>query len=166
MIKKYHNNKQQTNPLRETGGDFKLHSSYVTLQVISSSNSIIWTTECVISQCRLHSSYFTIHTTQFTPNFNVHISNSITSDPSVHTSQFRHHTSYFTFYFTLRTKQFRVHTSKRHSSHFILHSQNIFDFTTAGDWDCVAVVERLPALHYSVDFIFLSFGIMGFIVEL
>ena len=44
--------------------------------------------------------------------------------------------------------------------------KNIFDFTTAGDWDCVAVVERLPALHYSVDFIFLSFGIMGFIVEL
>ena len=43
---------------------------------------------------------------------------------------------------------------------------NIFDFTTAGDWDCVAAVERLPALHYSVDFIFLSFGIMGFIVEL
>ena len=31
---------------------------------------------------------------------------------------------------------------------------------------CVAAVERLPALHYSVDFIFLSFGIMGFIVEL
>ena len=26
-----------------------------------------------------------------------------------------------------------------------------FDFTTAGDWDCVAAVERLPALHYSVD---------------
>ena len=26
-------------------------------------------------------------------------------------------------------------------------------------------VERLHALHYSVDFIFLSFGIMGFIVE-
>ena len=40
------------------------------------------------------------------------------------------------------------------------------DFTTAGDWDCVAVVERLPALHYSVHFIFLSFGNMGFIVEL
>ena len=37
---------------------------------------------------------------------------------------------------------------------------------TAGDWDCVAAIERLPALHYSVDFIFLSFGIMGFIVEL
>ena len=36
----------------------------------------------------------------------------------------------------------------------------------AGDWDCVAAVERLPALHYSVDFIFLSFGIMGFIVDL
>ena len=44
--------------------------------------------------------------------------------------------------------------------------KNIFDFTAAGDWDCVAAVERLPALHYSVDFIFLSFGIMGFIVEL
>ena len=40
------------------------------------------------------------------------------------------------------------------------------DFTTAGDLDCVAAVERLPALHYSVDFIFLPFGIMGFIVEL
>ena len=47
-----------------------------------------------------------------------------------------------------------------------LRVKNIFDFTTAGDWDCVAVVERLPALHCSVDFIFLSFGIMGFIVEL
>ena len=44
--------------------------------------------------------------------------------------------------------------------------ENIFDFTTAGDWDCVAAVERLSALHYSVDFIFLSFGIMGFIVKL
>ena len=44
--------------------------------------------------------------------------------------------------------------------------KNIFDFTTAGDWDCVAAVERLPALHYSVDFIFLSFGIMDFIMEL
>ena len=39
--------------------------------------------------------------------------------------------------------------------------KNIFDFTTAGDLDCVAVVERLPALRYRVDFIFLSFGIMG-----
>ena len=44
--------------------------------------------------------------------------------------------------------------------------KNIFDITTAGDWDCVAAVERLPVLHYSVDFIFLSFGIMDFIVEL
>ena len=25
--------------------------------------------------------------------------------------------------------------------------KNIFDFTTAGDWDCVAAVERLSALH-------------------
>ena len=38
--------------------------------------------------------------------------------------------------------------------------------TTAGDWDCVAAVRRLPVLHNSVDFIFLSFGIIGFIVEL
>ena len=37
--------------------------------------------------------------------------------------------------------------------------KNIYDFTTAGDWDCAAAVERLPARHYSVDFIFLSFGI-------
>ena len=37
---------------------------------------------------------------------------------------------------------------------------------TSGDWDCVAAIERLPALHYSVYFIFLSFGIMGFVVEL
>ena len=44
--------------------------------------------------------------------------------------------------------------------------KNIFDFTTAGDWDCVAAVEHFPALHYSVDFIFMLFGIMGFIVEL
>ena len=44
--------------------------------------------------------------------------------------------------------------------------KNIFDFTTAVDWDCVSAVEHLPALRYSVDFIFLSFGIMGFIVEL
>ena len=30
----------------------------------------------------------------------------------------------------------------------------------------MTAVERLPALHHSVDFIFLSFGIIGFIVEL
>ena len=33
-------------------------------------------------------------------------------------------------------------------------------------WYCLAAVERLPAFHYRVDFIFLSFGIMGFLVEL
>ena len=42
--------------------------------------------------------------------------------------------------------------------HSLLPNDNIFkkrfDFTTAGDWDYVAVVQRLPALHYSVDFIF------------
>ena len=37
---------------------------------------------------------------------------------------------------------------------------------TAGDWDCVVAVEHLPALRYSVDFIFSYFGIMGFIVDL
>ena len=60
-----------------------------------------------------------------------------------------------------------------HMEHFItLHSlfpknnllKNIFDFTTAVDWNCVAMAKRLPALHDSVDFIFLTFGIMGFIV--
>ena len=44
-------------------------------------------------------------------------------------------------------------------------SKNIFDFTTADDRDCVAAVEHLPALHYSVDFIFLSFGTMHSIVK-
>ena len=43
--------------------------------------------------------------------------------------------------------------------------KNLFDFTTAGDRDCVAAVERLSVLHFSVDFIFLSFGIMVSIVE-
>ena len=36
--------------------------------------------------------------------------------------------------------------------------KNIFDFTTAGDWDCVAAVERLPALHNSVRFYFCPLG--------
>ena len=40
------------------------------------------------------------------------------------------------------------------------------DFHTAGDWECMAAVERLRALHYSVNFIFLSYGPIGFIVEL
>ena len=43
--------------------------------------------------------------------------------------------------------------------------KNIFDFTTAGDRDCVAAVESFPALHYSVYFIFLSLGIMDFTEE-
>ena len=43
--------------------------------------------------------------------------------------------------------------------------KNLFDFTTAGAWDCEAAVERPSALHYRVDF-FLFFGIIGFIVEL
>ena len=43
---------------------------------------------------------------------------------------------------------------------------NIFDFTIAGDWDYEAVENQLPALHYGVDFIFLSFGILDSIVEL
>ena len=52
--------------------------------------------------------------------------------------------------------------------HKVIHStfKSIFDFTTAGDWDCVAAVGRLLALHYSVDFSFLSYWVMGFIMEL
>ena len=42
----------------------------------------------------------------------------------------------------------------------------MFDFTTASDRGCVEAIERLPVLHVSVDFIFLSFGIMDSIVEL
>ena len=44
--------------------------------------------------------------------------------------------------------------------------KEIFVFATTGDWDCIAAVESLPALHFSVDFIFLSIGIMGSILEL
>ena len=32
--------------------------------------------------------------------------------------------------------------------------KKMFDLITAGERDCVAMVEGLPALHYSVDFIF------------
>ena len=45
-----------------------------------------------------------------------------------------------------------------------IHFKTIFDFTT-GDWDLLEAEKRIPALHNTVDFIFLSFGIMGFIVE-
>ena len=34
--------------------------------------------------------------------------------------------------------------------------KNTFDFPTASDWDCLAAVEQLPTLHYSVDFYFLG----------
>ena len=37
--------------------------------------------------------------------------------------------------------------------------KNIFDFITNGDSDCVGAVERLLFIHYSVDLIFVSFGI-------
>ena len=53
----------------------------------------------------------------------------------------------------------RANSSKNYANCFNMASRlsnlNIFDFTTAGGWDCVAAVEGLPALHYSVDFIFL-----------
>ena len=69
----------------------------------------------------------------------------------------------------MRPRKF-AHSCFRFLVHSLLSKDNLFkntfDFTTAGDWDYVAVVERLPALNYSVDFIFLSFGIMSFIVEL
>ena len=44
-------------------------------------------------------------------------------------------------------------------------STNIFDFTTAGGWDCVTTLKRFHALHYNVDYIVLSFGIMDAIVQ-
>ena len=56
------------------------------------------------------------------------------------------------------------HNALHHSVDLILLS--IFGFTTAGDWDCGSSVEHLPALHYSVYFIALSFRIMDSIVEL
>ena len=39
--------------------------------------------------------------------------------------------------------------------------KNIFD-----EWDRVAAVECLSVLHYSIDYIFLSFEIIEFIMEL
>ena len=48
----------------------------------------------------------------------------------------------------------------------VFASKGYPDSTTAGDWDCVAAVERLPALHYSVILFSCPFGNMGFIVEL
>ena len=36
--------------------------------------------------------------------------------------------------------------------------KNIFDFTTAGEWDCVAAVERLPGLHYCVYYTIIDFN--------
>ena len=44
--------------------------------------------------------------------------------------------------------------------------QNIIGSTTAGDSGSVVVVECHPALHYILDIIFLSFGIMNSIVKL
>ena len=43
---------------------------------------------------------------------------------------------------------------------------NTNDINIASDKDCVVAVERFPVLHYNVDFIILSFGIMDSIVEL
>ena len=69
----------------------------------------------------------------------------------------------------MRPRKF-VHSCFSSLVHSLLPKENLFkntfDFTAAGDWDYVVVVERLPVLHYSVDFIFLSFGIMDFKVEL
>ena len=48
----------------------------------------------------------------------------------------------------------------------VIDNQSTPSFEKKTTLSSVAAVERLPALHYSVYFIFLSFGIMGFIVEL
>ena len=44
--------------------------------------------------------------------------------------------------------------------------KKLFDFFTAGKWGCIAAVELLPALHYTVPYIFFIFGIIDAIVEL
>ena len=63
-----------------------------------------------------------------------------------------------------------AHSSFSSLVHSLLPKDNlfkkIFDFTSADDLDCVAAEERLHALHYSDDFIFVSFEIMCFIEEL
>ena len=64
------------------------------------------------------------------------------------------------FFSSLRTPSLLICMSDGHGM-FTISSQVNVDCV-----DCVAAVERLPALHYSVDFIFLSFGILDFIVEL
>ena len=46
---------------------------------------------------------------------------------------------------------------------FAKASSHVADFNTRNN---LLTEKLLPALHYSVDFIYLSFGIMGFIVEL
>ena len=60
-----------------------------------------------------------------------------------------------------------AHFSFSSSVHSLLPKDNlfkdIFDLTTAGDLDYVAAVECLLAPYFSVDFIFFSFGNMGFI---
>ena len=66
-------------------------------------------------------------------------------------------------------RNFRLipHTIGNRCAKYELHqSKKMKELLYTGYWDCVAAVERLHALHYSVDIIFLSFGIMGFIVEL
>ena len=50
----------------------------------------------------------------------------------------------------------RFNLSLRMNSSFITSRPDLCvlsTFTTAGEWDCVAVVKRLFALHYSVDYI-------------
>ena len=59
------------------------------------------------------------------------------------------HTLYFRFYLLLKDTLFK----------------NIFDFTTAGELDYVVAVDHPHVLHYSLDFISVSFGIMDSIVE-
>ena len=47
---------------------------------------------------------------------------------------------------------------------YLLPSDTLFK-NIAGEWDCVAAVERLPAFYYSEYSIFLSFRIMNSIVN-
>ena len=57
--------------------------------------------------------------------------------------------------FVLSIFEWLFYTGLHYSYSSLVHSllpkdnlfKNIFDFTTAGDWDSVAAVECLPALH-------------------
>ena len=74
----------------------------------------------------------------------------------------------------------RTEKSEKYGQIVIVKKNNVFEYSLRSEhtkgllcWGveryrngCKTWKERLPALYYSVDFIFLFFGIMGFILEL